>query len=98
MDSSPPHDELWDVDRLAAHLGVGRRYVYLITQQRRIEHLRIGNSLRFTSKAVEAFLESRTVLARKPPLPARSGDDSDGAPRRPGRPRRGGADRARPPS
>jgi excisionase family DNA binding protein len=42
-----PLPELWDIEELAAYLGVGRRYVYRLTEQRRIRFVRIAGRLRF---------------------------------------------------
>lgn len=64
MGSSRPPEELWDAEQLAQYLGVTRRFVYRITNERRIDHLKVGGSLRFTPEAVAEFLERSTILAR----------------------------------
>ncbi len=68
--------ELWDVDRLAAYLGVGRRFVYRLTHERRIRHVKVANQLRFRPEDVAAFLADQTVepdAGEVPPSPARRG-------------------------
>jgi len=68
--------ELWDVDRLAAYLGVGRRFVYRLTHERRIRHVKVANQLRFRPEDVAAFLAEQTVEAdagEVSPSPARRG-------------------------
>jgi excisionase family DNA binding protein len=56
MDQIAALPELWDIDRLAAYLGVGRRFVYRLTEQRRIRFLRVGGKLRFDPADVADYL------------------------------------------
>lgn len=67
MGNTPLADELWTVDRLAEYLGVGRRFIYRLTHERRIAHIKIGGSLRFTTEAIAEFLENETVASQGPP-------------------------------
>ena len=83
MDPTAELPELWDIDRLAAYLGVGRRFVYRLTEQRRIRFVRVGGKLRFDPVDVADYLarESQGVAS-----------DPAGRPRR-GRPLRSSTDR-----
>lgn len=71
-------EELWDIDRLANYLGVGKRFVYRLTSEKRIRFVRIGGALRFRPEDVAAYLDAETVTPEPAPAPA---------PRRRGRPR-----------
>jgi excisionase family DNA binding protein len=84
MDPSAELPELWDVDQLAGYLGVGRRFVYRLTEQRRIRFVRVGGKLRFDPADVADYLarESQEVAC----VPDRRG--------RSGRPARSATGRA----
>jgi excisionase family DNA binding protein len=49
--------ELWDIDRLADFLGVGRRFVYRLTEEHRIRFLLIGGRLKFRPGDVADYLD-----------------------------------------
>jgi excisionase family DNA binding protein len=63
---APDPAELWDVDGLAAYLGVSRHFVYRLTAQHRIRFVRVGKTVRFRPSDVEAWLEAETVAANGP--------------------------------
>jgi excisionase family DNA binding protein len=64
MDQTAALPELWDIDRLAEYLGVGRRFVYRLTEERRIR-FRVGGKLRFDPADVADYLarESQEVTS-----------------------------------
>jgi excisionase family DNA binding protein len=74
MDQAAELPELWDIDRLAAYLGVGRRFVYRLTEERRIRFFRVGGKLRFDPADVADYLarESQEVTS-EPDRRRRSG-------------------------
>lgn len=49
--------ELWDIDRLAAYLGVGHRFIYRLTSEGRIRYRHVGGRLRFEPSDIEAYLQ-----------------------------------------
>ena len=73
MDPIAELPELWDIDPLAAYLGVGRRFVYRLTEQRRIRFVSVGGKLRFNSVDVAAYLahESRGRVRPRSEAPER---------------------------
>jgi excisionase family DNA binding protein len=75
---APP--ELWDIDMVTTYLGTGRRFVYRITQERRIRYLKIGGALRFDPADVAAFVEREK--SRNDPAPAGPPAARTGRPRR----------------
>jgi excisionase family DNA binding protein len=53
-----PLPELWAIDRLASYLGVGRRFIYRLTEEHRIRFVRVGGKLRFDPADVADYLRS----------------------------------------
>lgn len=56
--------ELWTATQLAEYLGVGRRFVYRLTEERRIPFCKMGGELRFRAADVVAFVEASMTPAR----------------------------------
>lgn len=56
--------ELLTVDELADYLGVGRRFIYRLTHERRIPFSKMGGELRFQATDVARFLSESTTPAR----------------------------------
>jgi len=73
MDQTAALPELWDIDRLAAYLGVGRRFVYRLTEERRIRFFRVGGKPRFDPADVADYLARESQDATSEPDPRRRG-------------------------
>lgn len=54
-------EELWDIERLVAFLGVSKRFVYRLTSERRIRYYRVAGSLRFDPDDVAAYLSNEAI-------------------------------------
>jgi excisionase family DNA binding protein len=48
--------EVWDVNQAASWLGVKRGSIYELVKKRGLPHIRIGNRLKFYSRAIELWL------------------------------------------
>jgi excisionase family DNA binding protein len=57
MASQAP-DPLWDVDEVAAYLGVSRRTVDTLIASGEIKPMRVGRQRRFHRKSIDAYLRS----------------------------------------
>jgi len=53
-----PARRLLDVDAAAAHLGVNRRYVRRMVNERRIRHFKVGALVRFDEAELDAYLDA----------------------------------------
>ena len=60
---NPERAPLLDVDGLAARLGVTRRFVRRIVDERRIRYLKLGRLVRFDPVEVDRWLSERRVEA-----------------------------------
>ncbi len=57
-------DKLYTPQELANMLRVHRNTIYRIVQRQQIEFLLIGDKIMFTEKALQNYLDSRTVKAQ----------------------------------
>jgi len=60
MEDSAALPTLWTVQELAEYLGVGPRFVYRLTSERRIRSVRVGRTVRFRPEDVTAWLDAET--------------------------------------
>jgi excisionase family DNA binding protein len=58
LSASQTPDPLWDVDEVAAYLGVSRRTVDTLIAGGEIKPMRVGRQRRFHRKAIDAYLRS----------------------------------------
>jgi len=66
----PP--ELWDIERLCEFLGTSKNFVYRLTREHRIRHMKA--ELRFDPRDVADFISREMVeVSDQPPLPRRRG-------------------------
>jgi len=56
-------DGLWDLDAVARRLGVSRRHVRRLVQERSIPYIKLRRLLRFDPVEIEHWLDDR----RRPP-------------------------------
>ena len=59
--NNPPTEDLIDAEQLAARLGVSKRYVRRMIEERRIPFHKIGRYVRFRPTDVDDYLASRRV-------------------------------------
>lgn len=57
---------LLSVDDVAERLGVPKRFVYRLIEERRVPHTKVGRYVRFHAADVEAYIEAgrREAVAR----------------------------------
>jgi len=58
LTASQTPDPLWDVDEVAAYLGVSRRTVDTLIASGEIKPMRVGRQRRFHRKSIDAYLRS----------------------------------------
>ena len=55
---------LLQTDAAAAYLGIARRTLQELVQNRKVSFIKIGRSIRFDPADLDTFIESRRVRAR----------------------------------
>lgn len=61
MTDAPPDPMLWNVARAAQELSLSRAHVYRLVREKRIPHIRVGESIRFSPAALQKWLNDKQI-------------------------------------